>query len=100
MIKSTVNGTDINAASARLEELLIEFQETKDPAIEAEMIRLYERSSKFKAGCSACIAGRKQFIESLKEIRAGNYAEGLLKIKTSMQSVKFKIGRLKAKFGI
>lgn len=98
MIKAKQNGDDVGEMQAQLTKLLDEYAKTNDPDIEKELIKLYEKMSKFKKGCGVCIAGRSMFIKSLRQIQAGEKDAAISSMKASMKSVKIKWNILKNKF--
>lgn len=98
MIKSrSKNGVDIDAAQARIEELLVELSKSGDNSeIEAELVTLYEKVSGYKSNCSVCLAGRALFIKSLIDVKNGEPQEALAKMRGSLRSVAFKWARIRA----
>lgn len=81
-------------AQDQLEAAIARYAQTNDPLDHAEALRLYEVVSRFKAGCGACIAGRKMFIEGLSALAKGEGVEGVAKLKGALRSVRLKLESL------
>ena len=74
----------------KLEAAIARYAETKQPADQAEAVRLYEVASRYKAGCGVCQAGRSLFIKGLGDIASGKGGDGIAKLKGALKSVSLK----------
>jgi len=88
-VRRTIQGHP--EAQAQLEAAIARYAETNDQADHAEALRLYEVVSRFKAGCGACIAGRKMFIEGMAALAKGDGQAGIAKLRGAMRSVRLKL---------
>lgn len=93
-VKRTNGGKSHAELTQRLERLLVETAAGATPEQDSEIDSIYRSLTGFKQGCPPCMAGRRLLLQGLKEIRSGNSAEGLSKVRGSMRSVSVKWGHI------
>jgi predicted Zn-dependent protease len=93
------NRGGIDDVEGKLAEALEKWAATKSPADQAEVMRLYEAHSGYRAGCGACIAGRKLFMDGLNAMLSGDSEQAAAKMGGAFKSARFKFDVLKAKLG-
>ena len=93
-LRTDIDTTDLMAAA------ILKWSKSNAPADQAEVMRLYEEQTGYKAGCGACIAGRRMFAESLSAMVSGDRTEAAAKMKGALASARFKFDVLRDKLGL
>ena len=76
-----------------MKALLIQFQKTPTPEIEAELTQLYTDMTNYSPNCPACIAGRRAFVDALNDARSGKLSDAAENMRAAFGSIAYKLGR-------
>lgn len=90
---------DREAFDAEFQAALLAHAENPTAETQSELVRLYEKGTKYKGGCGACRNGRNLFIRGLAALASGDTEGGKSQIRGGFAAVGFKADRLKKFFG-
>lgn len=84
---------------AEFQAALLAHSQNPTPETQSELVRLYEKGTKYKGGCGACRNGRNMVVRGLAALAEGKSDEGMAQIRGGFAAVGFKADRLKKFFG-
>lgn len=90
---------EIEAFDAEFQAALLAHSQNPTAETQSELVRLYEKGTKYKAGCGACRNGRNMVVRGLAALAEGKGDEGIAQIRGGFAAVGFKADRLKKFFG-